>query len=201
MLKVNKSARDWFVELIGDGAALLVYSFKMCLILFCICWRCLKQNAVWKWILYAPEFLCLCLIFIVQPCIMLTQNLTCFLLYSVFSCIELWIVRTKLLWWWISFYVWWIAPRYIVGKSEMEASKEGKVLRDFRYGCIGYSLYADQKNRTSDTQQSEPELPVCIGLEVSFMTVLLLCVLELLWFRFLSLDYMNSVLIQEEIML
>ncbi|XP_057766136.1 uncharacterized protein LOC130986682 [Salvia miltiorrhiza] len=58
------------------------------------------------------------------------------------------------------------APRYIVGKSEMEASKEGKVLRDFKYGCIGYSLYADQKNRTSDAPQSEPELPVCIGLEV-----------------------------------
>ncbi|KAH6810219.1 coiled-coil 90B-like protein [Perilla frutescens var. frutescens] len=60
------------------------------------------------------------------------------------------------------------APRYIVGKSEMEASKEGKTLRDFRYGCIGYSLYPDQKNQTqtSDAQETEPELPVCIGLEV-----------------------------------
>lgn len=59
----------------------------------------------------------------------------------------------------------------------MEASKEGKILRDFRYGCIGYSLYADQKKRTPDAEQSEPELPVCIGLEVSVIDWSLLCVL------------------------
>ncbi|XP_042028563.1 uncharacterized protein LOC121775541 isoform X1 [Salvia splendens] len=58
------------------------------------------------------------------------------------------------------------APRYIVGTSEMEASKEGMILRDFKYGCVGYSIYADQKNRASDPQQSEPELPVCMGIEV-----------------------------------
>ncbi|KAL1536629.1 hypothetical protein AAHA92_29251 [Salvia divinorum] len=58
------------------------------------------------------------------------------------------------------------APRYIVGTSEMEASKEGMILRDFKYGCVGYSIYADQKNRASDPQQSEPELPVCMGVEV-----------------------------------
>lgn len=84
----------------------------------------------------------------------------------------------------------------------MEASKEGKVLRDFRYGCIGYSLYADQKNRTSDAQQSEPELPVCIGLEVGFMTVLLLHVLvTLILLSILGLYALCRVLIQEEIML
>ncbi|KAL1536628.1 hypothetical protein AAHA92_29251 [Salvia divinorum] len=59
-----------------------------------------------------------------------------------------------------------VAPRYIVGTSEMEASKEGMILRDFKYGCVGYSIYADQKNRASDPQQSEPELPVCMGVEV-----------------------------------
>ncbi|KAL1536615.1 hypothetical protein AAHA92_29240 [Salvia divinorum] len=58
------------------------------------------------------------------------------------------------------------APRYIVGTSEMEASKEGMILRDFKYGCVGYSIYANQKNRASDPQQSEPELPVCMGVEV-----------------------------------
>ncbi|XP_047955704.1 uncharacterized protein LOC125201575 [Salvia hispanica] len=58
------------------------------------------------------------------------------------------------------------APRYIVGTSEMEASKDGMILRDFKYGCVGYSIYADQKNRASDPQQSEPELPVCMGIEV-----------------------------------
>ncbi|KAL1536616.1 hypothetical protein AAHA92_29240 [Salvia divinorum] len=59
-----------------------------------------------------------------------------------------------------------VAPRYIVGTSEMEASKEGMILRDFKYGCVGYSIYANQKNRASDPQQSEPELPVCMGVEV-----------------------------------
>lgn len=49
----------------------------------------------------------------------------------------------------------------------MEASKEGRSLTDFRYGCVGYSLYTDQKDQTSSGQQTQTELPVCIGLEVS----------------------------------
>ncbi|KAL8047324.1 hypothetical protein ABFX02_08G233100 [Erythranthe guttata] len=57
-------------------------------------------------------------------------------------------------------------PRYIVGESEMEASKEGRSLREFRYACVGYSLYTDRKNQASDGQPTQTELPVCIGLEV-----------------------------------
>ncbi|KVI08784.1 hypothetical protein Ccrd_012832 [Cynara cardunculus var. scolymus] len=37
------------------------------------------------------------------------------------------------------------APRYYVGESEMEASKEGRSLADFRYGCVGYSVLVDRK--------------------------------------------------------
>ncbi|KAL3527175.1 hypothetical protein ACH5RR_011831 [Cinchona calisaya] len=55
-------------------------------------------------------------------------------------------------------------PRYIVGQAEMEASKEGRSLRDFRYTCVGYSLYSDRKDRPDDGK--ELQLPVCVGLEV-----------------------------------
>lgn len=51
----------------------------------------------------------------------------------------------------------------------MEASKEGRSLREFRYACVGYSLYADRKNQASSGQPTETELPVCIGLEVSVL--------------------------------
>ncbi|CAN4083376.1 unnamed protein product [Withania somnifera] len=57
-------------------------------------------------------------------------------------------------------------PRYIVGESEKEASKEGRSLTDFRYACIGYSVYLDQKSRSTDAQEAQTELPVCVGLEV-----------------------------------
>ncbi|PWA68222.1 coiled-coil domain-containing protein 90-like protein [Artemisia annua] len=48
----------------------------------------------------------------------------------------------------------------------MEASKEGRSLADFRYGCVGYSVYSDMKNNSGDAQESEKELPVCVGIEV-----------------------------------
>lgn len=48
----------------------------------------------------------------------------------------------------------------------MEASKEGRTLTDFRYGCVGYSLYADQKGENINGQGTQTELPVCIGLEI-----------------------------------
>ncbi|KAL4577691.1 hypothetical protein LXL04_013802 [Taraxacum kok-saghyz] len=57
-------------------------------------------------------------------------------------------------------------PRYYVGESEMEASKEGRSLADFRYGCVGYSVYSDMKNQTADSQDTQKELPVCVGVEV-----------------------------------
>ncbi|XP_049357473.1 uncharacterized protein LOC125822139 [Solanum verrucosum] len=57
-------------------------------------------------------------------------------------------------------------PRYIVGESEKEASKEGRSLTDFRYACVGYSVYLDQKSRSTEAQEAQTELPVCVGLEV-----------------------------------
>ncbi|XP_073065286.1 uncharacterized protein [Primulina eburnea] len=57
-------------------------------------------------------------------------------------------------------------PRYMVGQSEMEASEEGRSITDFRYGCVGYSLYVDQKEQASSGQGIRAELPVCVGLEV-----------------------------------
>ncbi|CAA3031024.1 Hypothetical predicted protein [Olea europaea subsp. europaea] len=57
-------------------------------------------------------------------------------------------------------------PQYIVGESEMEASKKGRSLRDFRYACVGYSLYTDRKKQVADGQETQTELPVCFGLEV-----------------------------------
>ncbi|KAK3009653.1 hypothetical protein RJ639_014739 [Escallonia herrerae] len=57
-------------------------------------------------------------------------------------------------------------PRYIVGESEMEAAKEGRSLTDFRYGCVGYSIYTDNKNHPSDIEKTPTELPVCMGFEV-----------------------------------
>ncbi|KAK1410461.1 hypothetical protein QVD17_36998 [Tagetes erecta] len=57
-------------------------------------------------------------------------------------------------------------PRYYVGESEMEASKEGRSLADFRYGCVGYSVYSDIKNHAGNVQEAQKELPVCVGIEV-----------------------------------
>nr|XP_019067939.1 uncharacterized protein LOC101249978 isoform X2 [Solanum lycopersicum] len=57
-------------------------------------------------------------------------------------------------------------PRYIVGESEKEASKEGRSFTDFRYACVGYSVYLDQKSRSTEAQKAQTELPVCVGLEV-----------------------------------
>lgn len=48
----------------------------------------------------------------------------------------------------------------------MEEPKEGRGLTDFRYACVGYSLYADRKGENSNGQETRTELPVCVGLEV-----------------------------------
>ncbi|KAL8034065.1 hypothetical protein ABFX02_12G003000 [Erythranthe guttata] len=57
-------------------------------------------------------------------------------------------------------------PRHVVGKTEMEASKEGRSLTDFRYACVGYSIYVDRKEHGSNGQETPTELPVCTGFEV-----------------------------------
>ncbi|GMH14900.1 hypothetical protein Nepgr_016741 [Nepenthes gracilis] len=57
-------------------------------------------------------------------------------------------------------------PSYIVGESEVEASKEGRSLTDFRYACLGYSVYLNDKDVSADGQKPRAELPVCVGLEL-----------------------------------
>ncbi|KAJ0021393.1 hypothetical protein Pint_31645 [Pistacia integerrima] len=59
-------------------------------------------------------------------------------------------------------------PRYVVGETELEALKEGRTLKDFKYGCVGYSVYLDNKDSSTDKMDKEAELPFCVGLEVIF---------------------------------
>ncbi|KAL5855968.1 hypothetical protein ACOSQ3_005798 [Xanthoceras sorbifolium] len=56
-------------------------------------------------------------------------------------------------------------PRYIVGETELEASKEGRNLKNFKYGCVGYSVYVD-KDSSTEQLDKQAELPFCVGLEV-----------------------------------
>ncbi|KAK0581852.1 hypothetical protein LWI29_018749 [Acer saccharum] len=57
-------------------------------------------------------------------------------------------------------------PRYVVGETELEASKEGRNLKDFKYGCVGYSVYLDNKDSSTEQLDKRAELPFCVGLEV-----------------------------------
>ncbi|KAF5960953.1 hypothetical protein HYC85_002162 [Camellia sinensis] len=58
------------------------------------------------------------------------------------------------------------APHYIVGESEMEASRDGRSFADFKYACVGYSVYSNGKVSSADMKETQTELPVCVGLEV-----------------------------------
>lgn len=70
------------------------------------------------------------------------------------------------LWVWTELNLW-LVPRYIIGESELEASKEGRTLTDFKYACVGYSVYLDNKDSSADNRSDKPvELPFCVGLEV-----------------------------------
>ncbi|KNA12739.1 hypothetical protein SOVF_123160 [Spinacia oleracea] len=60
-------------------------------------------------------------------------------------------------------------PSYIVSESEVEASKEGRSLTDFKYACVGYSIYLNNKNENTPPngeQNPRAELPVCVGVEL-----------------------------------
>lgn len=54
----------------------------------------------------------------------------------------------------------------MVGESELEASKEGRSLSDFKYACVGYSVFLDNKDSPGEQQEKRTELPFCIGVEV-----------------------------------
>lgn len=50
--------------------------------------------------------------------------------------------------------------------QEVQASKDGRSLADFKYGCAGYSVYPNRKNNSEAVQETQMELPVCVGIEV-----------------------------------
>ncbi|KAF7136071.1 hypothetical protein RHSIM_Rhsim08G0035500 [Rhododendron simsii] len=56
-------------------------------------------------------------------------------------------------------------PRHIVGETELDASREGRSLVEFKYACVGYSVYSNGKDPSVDGQQTQAELPICVGLE------------------------------------
>ncbi|AQK67153.1 uncharacterized protein LOC100191281 [Zea mays] len=54
-----------------------------------------------------------------------------------------------------------------VGKLELEAIQEGRYLADFRYACIGYSMYLNGKETpTGVRDKPRAHLPVCAGVEL-----------------------------------
>ncbi|KAJ8470777.1 hypothetical protein OPV22_025120 [Ensete ventricosum] len=59
-----------------------------------------------------------------------------------------------------------VVPSSIVGESEMEADKEGRSLSDFRYVCVGYSVFLNNKQDTTENQENQAKLPFCAGLEL-----------------------------------
>lgn len=59
-------------------------------------------------------------------------------------------------------------PSYIVGETELEASKADRNLTDFKYGCVGYSVFLDRKD-SNDPHNKQAELPFCVGLEVIYL--------------------------------
>jgi len=52
----------------------------------------------------------------------------------------------------------------------MEADKEGRSLSDFKYACVGYSVFLDNKDSPSGDRA---ELPHCAGVEVYFIPLLI----------------------------
>lgn len=57
---------------------------------------------------------------------------------------------------------------YIAGKSEQDATKDGKSLLDFKYACVGYSIHRDNQAATGSGSESDKhaELPLCMGIEM-----------------------------------
>ncbi|VVA33189.1 PREDICTED: LOC105628591 isoform [Prunus dulcis] len=76
-------------------------------------------------------------------------------------------------------------PSYIVGETELEASKADRSLTDFKYACVGYSVFLDRKDSPSDQQNKQAELPFCVGLEAMHRQLLLIK-LKKMFGRFLN---------------
>lgn len=88
-------------------------------------------------------------------------------------------------------------PNYVIRHSELEASEDGRVLIDFYYACVGYSVYKNVNavstdmlpnvnDVSTDKGVTRRQLPVCFGLEVKFFC-LVICLYCVRLFMFLTI--------------
>ncbi|PUZ59124.1 hypothetical protein GQ55_4G015600 [Panicum hallii var. hallii] len=56
----------------------------------------------------------------------------------------------------------------MIGAIELEAIQEGRNLSDFKYACVGYSIYLDDKETSMGVhdKKAHAQLPVCVGVEL-----------------------------------
>ncbi|RLM55243.1 hypothetical protein C2845_PM10G20740 [Panicum miliaceum] len=56
----------------------------------------------------------------------------------------------------------------MIGEFELEAIQEGRNLSDFKYACVGYSIYLDDKETSMGVhdKKAHAQLPVCVGVEL-----------------------------------
>ncbi|WOK98199.1 hypothetical protein Cni_G06909 [Canna indica] len=57
-------------------------------------------------------------------------------------------------------------PNYVAGESETEVNKDGRSLSDFKYACVGYSVFHDKKDHHAERSDNQAELPFCAGIEL-----------------------------------
>ncbi|CAL5063208.1 unnamed protein product [Urochloa decumbens] len=57
-------------------------------------------------------------------------------------------------------------PTYVVDEPKEEAMSQGHDLRQFRYGCAGYSMYVDNRDGQGGESEGKTLLPYCRGLEL-----------------------------------
>ncbi|KAF7841046.1 uncharacterized protein G2W53_003344 [Senna tora] len=50
--------------------------------------------------------------------------------------------------------------------TQLDASKKDLSRTEFKYACVGYSVYLDNKDSSADQLEKIAKLPICIGLEV-----------------------------------
>ncbi|KAJ1290539.1 hypothetical protein BS78_02G251800 [Paspalum vaginatum] len=57
-------------------------------------------------------------------------------------------------------------PTYVVEEPKEEAMAQGHDLRQFRYGCAGYSMFVDNRDGQGGESEGKTLLPYCRGLEL-----------------------------------
>ncbi|URE19409.1 hypothetical protein MUK42_37279, partial [Musa troglodytarum] len=56
--------------------------------------------------------------------------------------------------------------RTLPQESEMETTKDGHNLSDFKYACVGYSVFLDKRDDSVEKPENQAELPFCAGIEL-----------------------------------